>query len=76
VSEVPQIVSSRWDVLDGHTLDGYRRSGSYEGYSGMRAALAKSPGDVLAEVRDATVLGRGGAGFPAGVKWGFCPPGV
>ena len=28
------------------------------------------------EVRDATLLGRGGAGFPAGVKWGFCPPGV
>ncbi|MEI2700616.1 MAG: hypothetical protein V9E94_20595 [Microthrixaceae bacterium] len=27
-------------------------------------------------MRDATVLGRGGAGFPAGVKWGFCPPGV
>lgn len=76
MSEVPQIVSSRWDVLDGHTLDGYRRSGSYEGYSGLRAALAKSPVDVLAEVRDATVLGRGGAGFPAGVKWGFCPPGV
>ena len=27
-------------------------------------------------VKDATLLGRGGAGFPAGVKWGFCPPGV
>ena len=28
------------------------------------------------EVRDATLLGRAGAGFPAGVKWGFCPEGV
>ena len=27
-------------------------------------------------MRDATLLGRGGAGFPTGVKWGFCPPGV
>ena len=34
------------------------------------------PADVHAEVRDATLLGRGGAGFPAGVKWGFCPEGV
>ena len=28
------------------------------------------------EVKTASLLGRGGAGFPAGVKWGFCPPGV
>ena len=28
------------------------------------------------EVKAASLLGRGGAGFPAGVKWGFCPPGV
>jgi NADH-quinone oxidoreductase subunit F len=32
--------------------------------------------EVTERVREATVLGRGGAGFPAGVKWGFCPPGV
>lgn len=73
---VPQVVSSRWDVLDAHTLDGYRNSGSYKGYSGIAAALQRSPQQVLEEVRNATVLGRGGAGFPAGTKWGFTPPGV
>ncbi len=73
---VPAIVSSRFGVEDGHTLDGYRRSGSYTGYDGLRAALAMSPAEVAANVKEATLLGRGGAGFPAGVKWGFCPPGV
>ena len=68
-----RIVSSRWDVLDAHTIDGYKKSGSYEGYAGLKAALARSPQSVMAEVKDATLLGRGGAGFPAGTKWGFCP---
>ncbi len=35
-----------------------------------------APADVGEMVKDATLLGRGGAGFPAGVKWGFCPAGV
>lgn len=72
----PRIVSSRFDVADGHTLEGYRRSGSYPGYDGLRRALEMSPTAVATEVREATLLGRGGAGFPAGTKWGFCPPDV
>jgi NADH-quinone oxidoreductase subunit F len=73
---VPQIVSSRFEVMDGHTLDGYKSSGSYLGYEGLRRALEMAPDAVSAEVKEATLLGRGGAGFPAGVKWGFCPPDV
>ena len=69
-------VSSRFEVVDGHTLAGYQDSGSYRGYDGIKAALAMPPDAVTGMVKDATVLGRGGAGFPAGVKWGFCPPGV
>ena len=60
---VPAIVSSRFGVEDGHTLDGYRRSGSYTGYDGLRAALAMSPAEVMANVKEATLLGRGGAGL-------------
>ena len=45
------------------------------GYEGLQAALAKAPAAVGDEVKAASLLGRGGAGFPAGVKWGFCPPG-
>ena len=43
--------------------------------TGLRAALEMTPAAVHDEVRAATLLGRGGAGFPAGVKWGFLPPG-
>ncbi len=70
---LPRIVTSRWDVADSHTLATYEATG---GYQGLRAALAKAPQGVVDEVKAATLLGRGGAGFPAGVKWGFCPPGV
>ena len=73
---VPRIVSSRFDVERSHTIEGYRSSGSYPGYQSIRAALAMSPAEVGELVKDATLLGRGGAAFPAGVKWGFCPPGV
>ena len=73
---VPAVVSSRFGVMDGHTMDGYTSSGSYKGYEAIRQVLEMSPAQVSSVVKDATVLGRGGAGFPAGVKWGFCPPGV
>jgi NADH-quinone oxidoreductase subunit F len=68
-----KIVSTRFDDDQGHTLARYLATGGYEG---LRAALAKAPDDVTAEVKTASLLGRGGAGFPAGVKWGFCPPGM
>ena len=69
----PQIVTSRFQYEDGHTIERYHATGGYEG---LRAALAKSPADVADEVKNSTLLGRGGAGFPAGVKWGFTPQGV
>jgi NADH-quinone oxidoreductase subunit F len=69
----PQIVTSRFGLEDSYTLDAYQRTGGYEG---LRAALAKTPQAVHDEVRSANVLGRGGAGFPAGVKWGLTPQGV
>lgn len=72
----PQIVSSRFDEPTAHTIDGYRNTGSYRGYEAIRSVVQTTPAEVGEIVREATVLGRGGAGFPAGVKWGFCPPGV
>jgi len=70
---VPTITTGRWNVDDGHTLDGYERSG---GYAGLKKALEMTPSAVHEEVKTASLLGRGGAGFPAGIKWGFCPPGT
>src|SRR4030043_1784007 len=56
--------------------DRYRHAETYErlgGYAAMRKALSMPKEEIVAEVRKANLRGRGGAGFPAGVKWGFLP---
>jgi len=74
ITDAPKLITARFDQPDAHTIEGYERTG---GYRALRQALAHlSPAQVANEVKDASLLGRGGAGFPAGVKWGFCPPGV
>ena len=73
VTDVKPIITSRFGQLDGHTIAGYTATG---GYYALRKALDMAPAAVHDEVRTASLLGRGGAGFPAGVKWGFCPPDV
>lgn len=44
------------------------------GYDQLKKSLALKPGEITDEVKKAGLRGRGGAGFPAGVKWGFIPP--
>ncbi len=58
------------DGKDYRKLDVYRAAG---GYKPLAKALELGADAVKAEVKAATVRGRGGAGFPAGVKWGFVP---
>ncbi|MGO8750375.1 MAG: NADH-quinone oxidoreductase subunit NuoF [Thermoguttaceae bacterium] len=54
-----------------HTLAVYTAGG---GYRALRRALAQmSPADVLTQVRASNLRGRGGAGFPTGLKWSFLP---
>jgi NADH-quinone oxidoreductase subunit F len=65
-SEAPRIVSSRVGYEDSHTLERFLATG---GYQGLRKALSMAPEQVCAEVDRASLLGRGGAGFPAGRKW-------
>jgi NADH-quinone oxidoreductase subunit F len=48
------------------TLEEYQEGG---GYSGLRKALGMAPEAVIAEVKEAGLMGRGGAAFPTGVKW-------
>jgi len=46
---------------------------SHGGYEALRKALRMPPEDIIAEVKASGLRGRGGAGFPTGVKWGFLP---
>jgi NADH-quinone oxidoreductase subunit F len=58
---------------DSHTLARYEATGGYEA---LRKALGMAPEDIVAEVKASNIRGRGGAGFPTGVKWGFLPADV
>ncbi len=66
------VLSSYWDQPSSWTLDTYRR---HDGYQALEKALAMSPDDVIALVKDSGLRGRGGAGFPTGQKWSFIPQG-
>ncbi len=61
-----RITFRRVGVVDPRSADDYERHG---GLVGLRRALAMDPGDVIAEVTASGLRGRGGAAFPAGVKW-------
>src|SRR4029078_12875154 len=54
------------------TLKGYRQLGGYEG---LAKALTMEPDAIIEEVKKSGLRGRGGAGFPAGMKWSFIPKG-
>ena len=69
----------RWEVtlvryvgVEGaHTLDAYLGHGGYEA---ARTALGQEPSAVIDTVKASGLRGRGGAGFPTGLKWSFMPP--
>jgi len=69
-TEVPRIITSRFEHEDSFTLARYEATG---GYQALRKAIGMAPAAVADEVKSASLLGRGGAGFPAGVKWGLAP---
>ncbi|MFL6052025.1 MAG: NADH-quinone oxidoreductase subunit F, partial [Actinoallomurus sp.] len=64
------VLTKGWDQADSFTLAGYQRG---DGYRAMRKALAGSPDDLIQLGKDSGLRGRGGAGFPAGMKWSFIP---
>ena len=68
---IPEL-SAFWDEPDSFTLAGYQRHG---GYQALPRALAMQPDQVIQTLKDSALRGRGGAGFPTGVKWGFIPQG-
>ncbi len=65
-----KILSKHFGDPDQKKIATYRERGGYEA---LKGALAREPAEVIAEVKTSGIRGRGGAGFPAGVKWGFVP---
>ena len=66
------VLSANWDQKDLFTIEGYRRNG---GYSAMKKALAMEPAAIVSLIKESGLRGRGGAGFPTGLKWSFIPQG-
>ncbi|MEZ4294657.1 MAG: NAD(P)H-dependent oxidoreductase subunit E [Polyangiaceae bacterium] len=62
----PTRLLARAGKIDPQSLDEYRAHGGYEA---LRLALAMGPQQVIREVTDAKLVGRGGAAFPTGRKW-------
>src|SRR5512140_3202935 len=70
---MPHILLRELDVPDIGTYDVYIQNGGYEG---LRKALSMKPEEVIQVVKDSNLRGRGGAGFPTGMKWSFVPKGT
>ncbi|MFD4294607.1 NADH-quinone oxidoreductase subunit NuoF [Rhodococcus sp. NPDC058505] len=64
------VLSRYWDEPRSWTLETYLR---HDGYRALRTALGMDPDAVIDAVKAAGLRGRGGAGFPTGVKWSFIP---
>src|SRR5690606_36606836 len=64
------VLTANWGDERAWKLDNYEQRG---GYQALRKALQMDPADVVTAVKDSGLRGRGGAGFPTGMKWSFIP---
>jgi NADH-quinone oxidoreductase subunit F len=65
-----KIISFRFGLENSASIDTYL---AHDGYKALRKALEMTPDDIVNEVKASNLRGRGGAGFPTGMKWSFVP---
>src|SRR5579864_3510604 len=64
-----KVVSTRW----GKGATDINKYLELDGYKAVQKALQMNPDDIINEVKTSNLRGRGGAGFPTGMKWSFVP---
>ena len=65
------LISRRWGIKDSRSIDVYLQ---HDGYKALEKALKEmTPESIIDEVKKSSLRGRGGAGFPTGMKWSFVP---
>ena len=65
-----KILSAKFDIKNANKIQTAKKHGAYQT---LDKVFAMEPAEVIEQVKDSGLRGRGGAGFPAGVKWGFLP---
>jgi NADH-quinone oxidoreductase subunit F len=71
-AEVP-VISKRFGIPNSHKIDVYLQ---HEGYQALEKVLKQmTPDQIIDELKKSSLRGRGGAGFPTGMKWSFVPKG-
>ena len=70
LAKLTPVLTKRWLSPEAWRLEVYER---LDGYAALHKALAAHPDELIQLVKDSGLRGRGGAGFPTGMKWGFIP---
>src|SRR5438093_2888776 len=65
-----QVLSRRFGLQNSASIDTYLAT---DGYKAFQKALGMKPEEIIEEVKLSNLRGRGGAGFPTGMKWSFVP---